>query len=346
MAHNLEIRKGRASIAYAGETPWHKLGTKLNEAFTAAVALDQAGLNFTVEKTPIACADSRAIIPGQFAVRRTDTSDVLGVVGNYYQPLQNSDAFSFFDSVFGKDKARFECAGVLGKGENVWMLAKLPGEFRIHGEDVIGKYLLLTNNHSGKETVRARFTPIRVVCQNTLNAAMAQKGNQINVYHMGDPRAKLALAGKLLKDAGVYFDEAQDTFRRMAEVKLTDDQRYGYFTQTITNDTVPYVELSKPTRETVDKVQDLAQSGAGAGLPKVRGTLWGAYNAVTEWVDHVQTDKVDSGLAYMAAGRGARIKARAFETAEEIMAGLLNRPFVPTAQTTDTDFARLLDKPL
>src|SRR5260370_22283704 len=141
MAHNLNIDKktGRAVIVFAGETPWHRLGQKVEKAFDAITALKQGGLDFTVEKTAIALADSKKIIPNRFAIRRTDTKDVLGIVTDVYQPLQNRDAFSFFDGVFGKDKARYEVAGALGLGERVWLLATLPGDFSIVGEDVVGK---------------------------------------------------------------------------------------------------------------------------------------------------------------------------------------------------------------
>lgn len=126
MAHNIENRNGKSSIAYSGDTPWHRLGQKLDQAFDSATALDQAGLDFEVTKTPICTADDGVAIPGRFALRRTDTKSVLGVCTDFYQPLQNREAFRFFDGIFGKDQARYEVAGVLGKGEKVWMLAKLP----------------------------------------------------------------------------------------------------------------------------------------------------------------------------------------------------------------------------
>lgn len=319
MAHNLEIRNGKASFAYSGATPWHRLGQPLPECFDAATALREARLDFTVEKTPVAFADTRKTIPGQFAIRRTDNGAPLGIVGNYYQPCQNSDAFAFFDGVFGADKARYECAGVLGEGERVWLLAKLPGDFRIVGDDVVGKYLLLTNNHDGSESVRARFTPIRVVCQNTLNAALRENnGQQISVQHMGDVKAKLALAGKLLSAAGVYFKDSEETFRAFAKFKAGDTTRRDYFARAITNDVAAtYDELATTTRKSVDKCEELHATGRGADLKGVRGTLWGAYNALTEWVDHVKTQ--DDGLFYMAAGRGARIKSRGFAMAKELL---------------------------
>jgi phage/plasmid-like protein (TIGR03299 family) len=316
MSHNIEIKNGRASFAYAGETPWHRLGQKLKEAFDAKTAIKAAGLNFTVEKAAIQVADSKVIIPNRFAIRRTDTKDILGVVGKSYEPLQNSEAFAFFDGVFGKNKARYECAGVLGKGERIWLLAKLPGNFAVQGDDVIGKYLLLTNGHDGSEAVRARFTPIRVVCQNTLNAALRERSKEIYVMHHSNIKERLEIAGKLLKEAGIYFDEAQKTFKAFAGFKLSEQNRLAYFTQVVAETNKPLTELSSVTRQKIEKLQELHETGKGTDLPKTRGTLWGAFNAVTEFVDHVQTE---NSITYMATGAGAQIKTRAFAHAKELV---------------------------
>ena len=316
MSHNLEIKNGSASFAYAGETPWHRLGKKLKEAFDAKTAIKEAGLQFTVEKAQIKVADSGVIIPNRFAIRRTDTKDILGVVGKSYEPLQNKDAFAFFDGVFGKNKARYECAGVLGKGERIWLLAKLPGNFSIQGDDVIGKYLLLTNGHDGSEAVRARFTPIRVVCQNTLNAALREKSKEVYVMHHSNIEERLKIAGKLLAQAGVYFDEAQKTFKAFASFKLSDQNRRDYFTQVVAETVKPLKELSSVTRQKIEKLEELHETGKGTDLPKTRGTLWGAFNAVTEFVDHVQTEDT---ITYMATGTGAQLKQRAFSHAKELI---------------------------
>src|SRR5437899_1521645 len=193
MAHNIERRNGKDSIVYAGATPWHRLGTPVKEAFDAQTALKHGGLDFTVEKVGIQTLDG-AGIENRFALRRTDTKDVLGIVTDFYKPLQNREAFSFFDGVFGKGKARYEVAGVLGKGEKVWLLAKLPGDFTVGKQDLVGKWLLLTNGHDTCEPVRAKFTGIRVVCQNTLTAALRGTDSEIRVQHIGNVPAKLELA--------------------------------------------------------------------------------------------------------------------------------------------------------
>jgi phage/plasmid-like protein (TIGR03299 family) len=319
MAHNLAGKKnGEAAIVYAGETPWHRLGTKVDEAFDAKTALELGGLDFTVEKIRIACADTRAIIPDRFAIRRTDNKAVLGIVTDFYQPLQNRDAFAFFDGCFGKGKARYEVAGALGKGERVWLLAKLPGDFKITGEDVVGKWLLLTNGHDTNEAVRCRFTPIRVVCQNTLNAALRGTQSEVRVQHIGDVKAKLEIAGKLLKQAGIFFDDIQTVFRGFVKKQLKTEGVRSYARQVIAGDNVKEEDLSAITRKALDRIVDLHDTGRGHNLRGVRGTLWGAYNAVGEYVDHERTK---NNLGYIEHGRGLEIKQRAFNVAQAMILG-------------------------
>lgn len=316
MAHNLEIRNGKASIAYAGETPWHRLGQKLDKAFDSKTALEQGGLDFTVTKTPLATADDGIVIPNRFALRRDDTKDVLGVCTGFYQPLQNTEAFSFFDGVFGKDQARYEVAGVLGKGERVWLLAKLPGDFKVGNDDPIGKWLLLTNGHDTNEPVRARFTPIRVVCQNTLNAALGGSiESEIRVQHIGDVAQKLEIAGKLMKAAGIYFNEIQESFQGFARRSLSSRAFTNYVTIVIAGEPTKRDELTAPARKVIDRITELHETGRGHDIKGVRGSLWGAYNAVTEYVDH---DKGSKDLGFMGFGRGSKIKERAFTVAKEL----------------------------
>ena len=315
MAHNIERRNGKDSIVFAGETPWHRLGIKMAAAFDAETALKAGGLDFTVAKVGLQTADGMAIAD-RFALRRTDTQDVLGIVTDFYKPLQNREAFSFFDGIFGEGKARYEVAGVLGKGEKVWLLAKLPGDFQVGKEDLVGKWLLLTNGHDTNEPVRAKFTPIRVVCKNTLQAALRGTESEIRVQHIGNVPAKLELAGKLMKQAGIYFDEMQKVFTGFARHQLKGPALRNYALRVMVGDEAPkFEELSGPARRSVLRIEELQETGRGSDLKQTRGTLWGAYNAVTEFVDH---DKTTDSLGYMATGRGAEIKQRAFSVAQDL----------------------------
>jgi len=206
MPHELATTNGRPAMAYFGQTPWHRLGTELNEPATAAEAINAAGLDYEVELHPL--QTQRWInVPQRKAVVRTDTDDVLGVVGNSYQPIQNHQCFGFLDTVVADGCLRYHTAGALGRGERIWMLAKLPGAIRIKdSDDVTEKFLLLHNSHDGTSALRVFFTPIRVVCANTL--AMAERHGHrqgISIAHKGDLQSKIAEAQEILGFARQFY---------------------------------------------------------------------------------------------------------------------------------------------
>ena len=149
MPHNLEERNGQASMFYTGDVPWHQLGRRLDRPATAEEAMNEARLDYTVVKRPMkAIIHGRHYVdvPGAFATVRTDTNVVLGVVGSRYEPVQNKDCFSFFDPLIERDEAVYHTAGVLGKGEKIWLLAKLPDYIRVGKKgDPIEKFVLLYN---------------------------------------------------------------------------------------------------------------------------------------------------------------------------------------------------------
>ena len=133
-------------------SPWHNMGSELANPATATEAIESAGLDYTVVKKPlkeVVGLDQPADVSDRWATVRTDTGDVLGIVGDSYQPIQNRDAFRFFDTLVGADEAIYETAGVIGRGERIWILVKLPGFITVHGNDIVGKYLLLSNSHDG-----------------------------------------------------------------------------------------------------------------------------------------------------------------------------------------------------
>lgn len=311
------------SMAYFGELPWHRQGTRLNQAATAAQAISAAGLDWEVQKQPLFTGPDRSVrMKDWFAVCRTDrlaepTGGQLGVVGPHFEPLQNRDAFSFLDPVVGAGGAVFHTAGALRGGRQVWMLAKLPGEIRVVGDDIAEKYLLLANGHDGSMAVRILFTPIRVVCQNTLNLALrSNKG--LAIRHYPDVAARVRAASELMGIAGRAFDRAGIVMQRMAAVSMLGDRLGQYL-----NCVIPLAgegpalarSQAKHTRLT-----DLFHTGLGNDMPGVRGSLWAAYNAVTQWVDRESfTKRTREPLRSIWFGDGATIKQRAFLEAERLI---------------------------
>lgn len=324
MAHAIGKTNGKDSVMYVGETPWHKLGTKLPKLATSAEAIVAAGLDYEVKKIPVFfdANNERHIISGKFATVRTDSNEALGVVGKDYTVLQNKEAFEFFDAITGEGEAMFETAGALFSGQSVWMLAKLPDYIDLGGGDRIGKYLLLTNTHDGSRAVRAFFTPIRVVCNNTLNAALQDKSvlNGVSIRHSGNVAARVAEAGRLMGITNKVYAEVEEMYRKMSLTKVSPDELIKYVTALI-----PDNEGAKKNTRTEairSEVVNLTMYGEGASLETARGTLWGAYNGLTEYVDHVRGTNGKSDdvrLESMWFGNGARLKQAAYDLAVEMV---------------------------
>ena len=158
MGHGIWNNSGHASMMYVGKEPWHGLGTKLSKPATSAEAIKAAHLDWDVTLKPVAAVDGYREYPikNRFAIVPCDgwgTTDcpVFGLVGRGYTPLQNREAFAFFDPIAGKDAAIYHTAGALGRGERIWILAKLPGHICVAGDDITEKFLLLSNSHEGKQ---------------------------------------------------------------------------------------------------------------------------------------------------------------------------------------------------
>jgi phage/plasmid-like protein (TIGR03299 family) len=211
---------------YIDEVPWHGLGTRLDKPATAQEAIQAARLDWKVKKIPLFAGSKHIPVPDRFAiVRRTGdqiqkSDPVLGVVSNEYTPLQNSEAFSFFDPIVGQNAAIYHTAGALGLGERVWILAKLPGQIRVVGDDITEKYLLLSNSHDGKSSVQIKFTPVRVVCQNTLTLALTDGSSVFRVSHYSNIHQKLEQAHQMLGLINERFEGIEQTFQAMSRVKL------------------------------------------------------------------------------------------------------------------------------
>jgi phage/plasmid-like protein (TIGR03299 family) len=313
-------------MMYVKDAPWHGLGTKLENLATSVEAIEVAGLDYTVVKKPIWAIINEenkhySHIPGKFATVRTDTNEALGVVGSRYHVIQNKDAFRFFDSLVGEGAAIYETAGALGNGERIWILAKLPGHIKVKGNDIVDKYLLLSNSHDGSSIVRAKLTPIRVVCSNTLSMALGRRTDEeVRVRHTANAEEMLEEAHKLLGLTNQLYDEVTAIFQKMSLVDITGKQLVDYV-KTLVPDNED-AERHTRTENIRSKILDLHDSGVGSTMS--RGTVWGAYNAVTEFTDHVYTTtEVNKKLASIWFGSGAQMKNKAFSLALEL-AGIKN----------------------
>lgn len=328
MAHNLTIENEKASMMYYGEIPWHGLGTRLQKPATSEEAIISAGLDWEVVKKPVYVKlDKRFQVKDTFAMVRKDKwqrneCDILGVVGKNYTPVQNKDAFNFFDSIVGEKKAIYHTAGSLSGGKIIWILAKLPGYIRVVGNDISEKYLLLSNSHDGSSMVQIKFTPIRVVCQNTLTIAM-NKGETLKVKHSRDVKDRLKQASEILGIVNDKYDTIERSFKNMTKVQL-NEKRLNEYVKTIFPDPVDELQYA-----TVDNnremVRELFEQGLGNNLPGVAGTLWAGYNAVTELIDHkITKQNKDMRTKSIWFGNGYNVKQKAFDVANDKMKLWLN----------------------
>ena len=317
MPHNLNVTNGGPSMMYVGEPPWHSLGTKLDKPATAEEAIMAARLDYTVKKLRLKTSPEDLPVTSHFATVRTDSMDILGIVGSRYEPIQNTDAFTTFDALVGEGEAIYHTAGALGKGERIWILAKLPDYVRVNGYDLVEKYLLLVNSHDGSSTVRVKLTPVRVVCENTLSVALNGAELEVHVRHTLNAKDKLKEAHEILGLTNKLYEQLNVIFNRMSESKV-EQQTLTDYVKTVFPEN-PESKDQSWAKRVHDTIFKLAESGEGAEMG--RGTLWGAYNAVTEYVDHYQNPKggETARLKSMWFGSGEAIKKNAFRTAITMM---------------------------
>lgn len=219
MAANVE------TMFYTREKPWHGLGVRVMSAPASEDALILAGLNWKVVQQPI-YTEGREMIEGFKANVRDSDNRVLGVVSERYKVVQNSDAFAFTDALLGEG-VRYETAGSLQGGKRVWLLAHMPHEYIIAGER-ISPYLLFSNTHDGSGAVKVCLTPIRVVCNNTLNLALSTAKRSWSMVHTGCIEDKLKEAHDTLFMAQKYMDSLGKEFEQLRQKKLTDQQIRDY----------------------------------------------------------------------------------------------------------------------
>ena len=219
MAANVE------TMFYTREKPWHGLGTKVEEAPTSTDALRLAGLDWQVIQEPI-YTDTGERISGYKANVRDSDRKVLGVVTDRYKIIQNQEAFAFTDALLGEG-VRYETAGALQDGKKVWLLARLPREYIISGER-ISPYLVFSNTHDGSGAVKVALTPIRVVCNNTLNLALNTASRSWSMIHTGNIKNKVWEAKNTLFMAEEYMEKLGKEFENLRKQKLSDQQVKEY----------------------------------------------------------------------------------------------------------------------
>ncbi|AZB30314.1 DUF932 domain-containing protein [Chryseobacterium balustinum] len=345
MAHNLNFnnRTGKYSFFSVKEKAWHNLGQIVQEYPTSEQAIKFAGLDYEVEKSPlftkgagiiensngIEITDSALEVPNYLANIRTDNNTVLGVVGKDYHIVQNRETFSFFDSIIGGgDGILYETAGALGNGERIFITAKLPDYIRVgNGDDITEKYIFLTTSHDGSGSITAAFTSVRIVCQNTLNASLKDMSNVVRIRHTAGAKQRLEDAHKVMGLANQLSNELENTFNHWAKITVGDYEMKRLIQLALcpNKETLTHLqkgnfdEISTLFKNTVDDAFAYAMISESQQMETTKGTLFGAYNAVTGFYKNVKTYKDDeTKLQSIVMGGTAQMKSqKAFELCEK-----------------------------
>mgnify|MGYP003132082817 FL=1 len=340
MAHNIE------TMAYAGEVPWHGLGVKVGADLTPLEMLKQANLNWTVSKRSILTynnADSEKaddlIISDDYSVLVRDSDNsILGPCGPKFIPTQNADAFTFFKKFTEAGDMNMHTAGSLRGGRQVWGLAEINDGFTLPGDDRIEGYLLVSVSHEWGKSNEIRFTPIRVVCNNTLSMALADRSQP--AFKMPHTKAfdedLIVSAEKALGLASTRLDEYQESAEFLSSKQYNENKVVSYIADVMqpklamqekillesakTSETKAIetrLETLEKLQRTPYKVYEALEQQPGANLKSSKGTWWGAVNAVTYVVDHKWGHDRDAAMHNAWFGARASLKNRAMTKAIE-----------------------------
>jgi phage/plasmid-like protein (TIGR03299 family) len=314
MAHELEVVNGKAKMVFVGETPWHGLGKQISPDLTPDQVLAEAGLDWEVSKVPaFANIAGKQTAVGWSALVRSEDNKVLDVVSDDWNPVQNQEAFEFFNDFIAEGDMEMHTAGSLRGGQIVWALAKVKDSFELFGGDRVDSYLHFTNFHKYGCSTDVRFTPIRVVCNNTLTLSLNTKVERmVKISHRrefdGD-NVKLMLG---------VAQEKLSKYKEMAKFlgakRYTADSMVDYFKSVfpVSGPENSKKEISKSAKTALGVVD--TQPGAEFA----RGSFWQLFNTVTYLTDHLAGKTADTRLQSAWYGSNKVLKTRALETAIEM----------------------------
>ena len=315
MAHELEFVNGVAQMAYVGDTPWHGLGKQVPADLTPVQMLDAAGLNWNVDLEPAFVMIGDKVTPiNKQALVRTSDNKILDIVSDDWNPVQNEEAFDFFNDFIAAGDMEMHTAGSLKGGQIVWALAKVKDSFDIFGGDQIDSYLLFSNFHRYGFSTDVRFTPIRVVCNNTLTLSLNSKVERmVKISHRKQFEADsvkdmLGIAKEKLQQ---YKEMAQFLGSRMYKEESLVDYFQRIFPLTTGNE-----KKTKDLSKNASTALSLVDNQPGAEYAP--GTWWQAYNAVTYLTDHRIGRSADSRLTSAWYGQNKNLKTKALELAVDM----------------------------
>lgn len=316
MAHNVE------TMAYAGEVPWHGLGTKVADNLAPLEMRRAAQLDWVVEEQPIKTSEG-LLIPDKKALVRSSDNTVLDIVGIHWKPCQNAEAFEFFYDFCKTGGMQMHTAGSLQNGKIVWVLAKVNEKFELFGGDQVDSYLLFSNPHKFGHSINVRFTPIRVVCNNTLTLSLDTKSqNAVKLNHRSEFDADEVK--HLMGLANVKFYAYKETAEALGKKNYEEAEVFEYlndlfppyshpdsFIEEAKSRPLQLHELSNPSK----RVHELIETSPGHEHRP--GSWWNVFNAVTYFTDHERGLNADSRLTSVWYGQSKNLKLKALKKALE-----------------------------
>lgn len=310
MAHEIE------SMAYTNEVPWHGLGVRVDGTSSVDDMIEKAGLNWRINKVPMfyhadaedEASDNFHKVDDYYALVRDTDKKCLDVVGNHYRPVQNKDAFEFFNEFVKAGKAKMETAGSLRGGSYVWGLANLNQSFKLEGNDEVKGYLLVASPHEAGKALIIKFTTVRVVCNNTLTLAIRSGGKEFRMAHRCEfdesAREKAKLVLGIAREQMAEFEE---NAKKLKKLKLKEPK----IIEVLANVYQPHAQIKELTSDfdgkanpSMKRVMDVLKNAPGADPT----TGWGVLNAVTYYADHVASRGVDKRLVNSWFGKTANHK--------------------------------------
>lgn len=311
MAHMIEFRDGKDCMAYAGETPWHGLGKQVPADISPNDMLKAAGLDWKVNAIPaFAEINGKQVDIGHSALVRDVDNKILDVITNDWVPNQNEKAFEFFNDFVAAGEMEMHTAGSLKDGQLVWALAKVKDAFELFNGDTVESYLLFTNPHKYGWSIDVRFTPIRVVCNNTLTLSLnTQSSKIVKVSHRRE------FDGDLVKETLGVAKEKLAKYKEMAAYlgskRYTDESVVDYFKRVF-----PVGGTKKEISKNAEIALEIMDQQPGAEFAE--GSWWQAFNAVTFMTDHMIGRNADNRLTSAWYGANKNLKTKALETAVEM----------------------------
>lgn len=320
MAHKIDNSKGFNAFVSFAAPAWHNLGTVFTEPLTTEQALEKGGLNFDVLKLPnihMLPNGIEIISEESFFTVRTDVNKILGSkLGKDYTVMQNIEAFNIVDEILQSGTATIETAGAIDDGRKVFICLKINKGITVGSNDIVNQYLLIAISHDGTLSITVMPTNVRVVCNNTLTAALKGAQDKIKIRHTANAGSKLSEAMKVLKLINNNTAVNEDNYNKMKETVISPETMFAYFGNVFFNqDEINAMQSGKGAKDVLStrkenvlsEVLSFANTGIGQNMT-LKGsdlTMWTAYNAVTGYMTRKKYSSANDRANSMLFGSAA-----------------------------------------